>query len=113
MQNPGAERRRPYPTELIKYAIKIDQNLTLCDFGNVIHCLTGVVSYTGILVSEAGKHRRNYPRKIPWEVLTGSSQRLDDMNLWRGMGTKTADKHLLVLKVTQQRRMNSKQDLSP
>lgn len=67
---------KAYPTKLIEYAVKIDQNLALCNFGNIVHGFTCIVSHAGILISEAGKHRWNNFCKIAWEILTLVSQLL-------------------------------------
>lgn len=63
----------PYPAELVKYAIKIHQNLALCNFRNVVHSFTSIVSYTGVLISEAGKDWRNDFSEITREVLSDVS----------------------------------------
>jgi hypothetical protein len=42
--------------EGVKNVVEVDQDLALCDFGNVIHGLAGVVSNASILVSEAGEY---------------------------------------------------------
>ena len=36
--------------ELIEYVVKIYQDLALGNFGNVIHGLTGIISYSRILI---------------------------------------------------------------
>lgn len=42
-----------YLAKLIENIIEVDKNLTLCNFGNVVHCFAGVISDPRILVSKA------------------------------------------------------------
>jgi len=49
-----------YLAQGIKDVVEVDENLPLCDLGNVVHALTGVVPDTGILIGEAGEDGRDY-----------------------------------------------------
>jgi hypothetical protein len=53
------EKRGYYLAESIEDVVEVQQNLALCDFGDVVHALARVVSHTGILVGEAGEHGRH------------------------------------------------------
>jgi hypothetical protein len=46
-------------TERVKYVVKVYQNLALGYLCNVVHALASVVSYSGILIGEAGENRRD------------------------------------------------------
>jgi hypothetical protein len=49
--------------------VEVNQNLTLCHLGNIVHGLTGIVPNTGILIREAGEYRRYNNFKVPSELL--------------------------------------------
>lgn len=46
--------------KLIKYAVKINQDLALCHLGDVVHCFAGIVPNPSILVCEASEDWRYY-----------------------------------------------------
>lgn len=58
-----------YRAKGVEYLVKIYQYLSLGDFGDVVHSLTGVVSHPRVLVSETGEHRRCYLREISGQFL--------------------------------------------
>lgn len=49
-----------YLAESVKDLVEIYQYLPLCNLGNVIHAFARIVTDPGILIGEAGKHRRYY-----------------------------------------------------
>jgi hypothetical protein len=51
----GSLIRKSYLAECVKNLIEVDQYLALGYLSNVVHTLAGVVSYTGILIGEAGQ----------------------------------------------------------
>lgn len=68
---------------MIEDAVKINQDLTLGNLGDIVHCLAGVVADAGILVREAGEHGRDDLGQEPREVLdrvsrTASRMREDE-----------------------------------
>ena len=60
--------------EGIEYVVEVDQDLALCDLGDVVHGLAGVVSDTGILVSEAGEDWRHDDFEVPSKLLGGNTR---------------------------------------
>ncbi len=55
--------------------VKVDQDLALCDLGDVVHGLTGVVSDASILVSEAGEDWRHNDFKVPSKLLEATHEK--------------------------------------
>lgn len=55
--------------ECVKDVVEVDQYLALCDLGDVIHGLAGVVSNSGILVSEAGEDWRHDDFEVSRKLL--------------------------------------------
>ena len=60
--------------EGIEYVVEVDQDLAFCDLGDVVHGLAGVVSDTGILVSEASEDWRHDNFKVPSKLLSGNTR---------------------------------------
>ena len=42
--------------ECIEYLVKVDENFTLRNLGDVVHAFTRIVSNTGVLVAKAGEN---------------------------------------------------------
>ena len=64
------ERGVAHLAEGVENVVEVDQDLALCDLGNVVHGLAGVVSNASILVSEAGKHWRYNDFEISSKLLS-------------------------------------------
>lgn len=43
----------------VEHLVEVHQDLPLDDFGDIVHALTCIVAYAGILVGEAGEDRRD------------------------------------------------------
>lgn len=66
-----------YLAKLIEYAIKIYQDLTFGNLGNIVHGLAGIVANPSILIGETGKHRRDNPGQITRQLLIKMSVRVE------------------------------------
>lgn len=53
-----------YLAKGVENVVEVDQDLALCDLGNVVHGLAGVITNTRILVGEAGEYRRYNDFKV-------------------------------------------------
>ena len=56
--------------------VEVNQNLPFCHLSNVVHGLTGIVPNTGILIREAGEHRRYNNFQVPSELLPDGKHRV-------------------------------------
>lgn len=54
-----------YLAESIEDLIEVDENLALCNFGDVVHALAGVVSNTRILIAKACEDWRHDFLEVP------------------------------------------------
>lgn len=64
-----------YLAEGVEDVVEIDQDLALGDLGYVVHGLAGIVPDAGILVSEAGEHRRHDELKVPRKLLFATREK--------------------------------------
>jgi hypothetical protein len=60
-----------YLAKSVKDLVEVDENLSLCDLGDVVHALAGIVADAGILVGEAGEHRGHNLLQIAGDFLRG------------------------------------------
>ena len=58
-----------YLAEGIEDVVKVDKDLTLGYFGDVIHGLAGIVPYASILVGETSQNRRDDNLEVSRELL--------------------------------------------
>lgn len=63
-----------YLAEGIKNVVEIDQDLALCDFGDVVHRLAGVVADAGILIGKAGENGGHNDLEVLGKLLLGTKR---------------------------------------
>lgn len=66
-----------YLAKRIKYQIEINKHFTLRHFGDIVHSLTGIISYSSILISEASKHRWYYLIQMPCNLILRKSAQVN------------------------------------
>jgi translation initiation factor RLI1 len=69
MEALATARHLTHLAEGVEYVVEVDQDLALCDLGDVVHGLAGIVSYTGVLIGEASEDWRHNDFEVPRKLL--------------------------------------------
>jgi hypothetical protein len=63
-----------YLAECIEYLVEVNQDLSFGNLGDVVHGLAGVVTNSGILISEACQNGRHNDLEVPSKFLEHDTQ---------------------------------------